>query len=124
MTGTNNDNISKKCGCERFCLILHDMPDDDRKLWQIRDDEEEKQTWDLDTIVFWLNRLHKENRKLKIENEAFKSLESINYQLGVRCHDCEKSLYDGREYLKKLNEKFEKIFGISLENFLDIEYKR
>lgn len=66
---------------------------------------------DLNELV---DKLEKENERLKKEN----------YQLSVRHHDCEKSLYNGIKYLKKLNEKFEKIFGISLENFLDIEYKR
>ena len=63
----------------------------------------------------------KDARELEKENECLKK---ENYHLSVRRHDCEESLYNGMKYLKKLNEKFEKIFGISLENFLNIEYKR
>lgn len=90
---------------------------------------------DLLELAEYVDRLQEENEQLKKKNQELENelsfnklnnerIKSINYQLSAKCHDYEKSLYNGRKYLKKLNKKFEKIFGISLENFLDIEYKK
>ena len=59
---------------KRFYLITHDMPDGYKKIWQIKDNYEERKTWDIDTIISWLNDLNDKNKQLKSELEYYKAM--------------------------------------------------
>ena len=95
---------------KRYYLKTFNTPNG-KEIWQIKDKYEERATWDVDTIIYWLNNLNDENKQLKssiaqlIEQNS-KNNESLLSDIRILekalwCNGCENDFRRLRELRKE-----------------------